>query len=372
MPQERTGGVDEEICKTDAPGRGGNRRGTALLAVLLFLAPLLIDLGPAKEKIVADISRAIGGRLDARHIDLRFFPRPSITIRTGSISVPKAISGTFDALSVYPEINMLLRGKVRIARITLERPDMQMSLPEDLEKMGGLKQFSLKAIDDGLASVLAKVASNAPGLIVSIEKGSLTLLQQHRSTFRFRDIDARAGLDGKRLRIAVGCISNVWKYASFAVWLKPGGFEGEGRLQLTELRPDLIAQSLFPLMQPRIEDSEINLTLSFGANGEKQVNAELQGDMPSSTLRKGRQTLTIKKVSLMATLHRRGDNTIVSLTKLDSLYPQLAMSGILSADPASCPSRLESPFEQCGRGVRGQNNLFWPTAYRKCCGSSKS
>ena len=63
--------------------------------------------------------------------------------------------------------------------------------------------------------------------------------------------------------------------------------------------------------------------------------------MPGATLRKGRQILTIKKVSLKATLHRHGDSTIVSLTELDSVYPQLAMSGMLSADPASSQTSLE-------------------------------
>jgi hypothetical protein len=313
----------------------------AFLVLLLILAPPLINLEPAKERVVTDISRAIGGRLDAQRIDLHFFPRPCFALRTGNIAVPEAISGTFDSLSIYPEINMLLRGKVRIAQLVLERPDMQMSLPEDLDKIGGLKQFSLKAIDDGLASVVAKVASKAPGLLLSIKEGSLTLLKRNRSTFWFRDVDARASLHGKQLKIAVSSESNVWKVASFAGWIKAGDFEGEGRLQVTQLRPDLIAQNLFPLLEPRIEDSEINLSLSFGADGAEIVRAELQSDVPSATLRKGRQILTIKKVGLKATLHEHGDNTVFSFTVLDSAHPQPAMLGKVSADQSSSQANLE-------------------------------
>ena len=313
----------------------------ALVAIFFLLAPLLINLEPAKQRVVTDISRTIGGKLQAQRIDLHFFPRPSIILREGSISVPEKTSGTFDSLSIYPEISMLLRGKVRIARLTLESPDMQVSLPDDLEKMEGLKQFSLKAIDDGLASVTAKVTSQAPGLVVSIEKGSLTLLKQNKATFWFRDIYANFTFPGKRLRIEFGCNSNVWKHASLAGWLKPGGFEGEGRLQLTQLRPDLIAQNLFPLAEPRIEDSEVNLSLSFAAEGVKLVHAEFQSDVPSATLRRGQQILTVKKVSLKGTLHQHGENTTVSLTKLDSVYPQLTMSGNLSSDTASSQASLE-------------------------------
>src|SRR5664279_1529705 len=83
----------------------------ALLVIFFLLAPLLINLEPAEQRVVADISQAIGGRLDARDIDLHFFPRPSITLRTGSILIPETTSGTFDSLSIYPEIKTLLRGK---------------------------------------------------------------------------------------------------------------------------------------------------------------------------------------------------------------------------------------------------------------------
>ena len=314
-----------------------------LLIILFLLAPVLVNLESVKQKVVNQFSQTMGGAVEIRRIDLSFFPRPSVMLRGGKIAIPEKISGTFDSLSIYPEISTLLRGKVRIARLTLESPDMQASLPDDLEKMEGegLKQFSLKAIDDGLASVVAEVASQAPGLVVSIERGSLTLLKQNKSAFWFRDIDARVSLRGKRLRFEIGCNSNVWKDASLAGWLKPGGFEGEGRLQLTQLRPDLITQSLFPLLEPRIEDSEVNLSFSFGAEGVKLLHAEFQSDVPSATLRKGQQILTLKKVSLKGTFRQNGDKTITSLTELNSVYPQLTMSVNLSADPASSQTSLE-------------------------------
>jgi hypothetical protein len=313
----------------------------ALLVILILLAPVLVNLESVKQKILTEFSQTIEGRLEVQRIDMHFFPRPSILFRGGSISVPEKTSGTFDSLSIYPEISMLLRGQVRIARIALESPDFQVSLPDDLGKMEGLEQFSLKAIDDGLASITAKVASQAPGLVVSIEKGSLTLLRQKNSAFWFRDIDTRVSLSGKRIGVEIRCNSSIWKHASLAGWLKPGDFQGEGRLQLTQLRPDLIVQNLFPLVEPRIEDSQVDLDLSFGADGVKLSHVELQSSVPSATLRKGEQTLTLKKVSLKGTFRQDGDKTITSLTELDSVYPQLTMSGNLSSDPASSQVSLE-------------------------------
>ena len=313
----------------------------ALLVILFLLAPVLVNLEPVKQKIVTEFSQAIGGRLEVQRIDTHFFPRPSILLRGGSISVPEKTSGTFDSLSIYPEISMLLRGRVRIARLTLESPDFQVSLPDDLGKMEGMEQFSLKAMDDGLASIVAKVASQAPGLVVSIKKGSLTLLRQKKSAFWFRDIDTHVTLSGKRLGVEISCNSSIWKHASLAGWLTPGDFQAEGRLQVTQLRPDLIVQNLFPLIEPRIEDSQVDLDLSFGADGVKSSHAEFQSEVPSATLRKDQQTLTLKEVSLKGTFRQDGDKTITSLTELNSVYPQLTMSGNLSSDPASSQASLE-------------------------------
>ncbi|HME45208.1 MAG TPA: AsmA-like C-terminal domain-containing protein [Syntrophorhabdales bacterium] len=313
----------------------------AFLFILLLLAPFLINLEPAKQRVVADISQAIGGRLEARRINLHFFPRPSIILQGGIISVPEKVSGTFDSLSIYPEITMLLRGKVRIARLILAGPDMQVSLPDDLEKMEGLKQFSLKAIDDELASIMAKVASEAPGLVLSIEKGSLNLLRQRNSAFWFHDIYASIALPGKQLGVELACSSNIWRRASLAGWLKPGEFRGEGRIQLTQLRPDLIAQNLFPRVEPRIEESQANLEISFGADGIKSSHAEFQSDVPSTTLRRGQQSVTLRKVSLKGTLRQDGDKTIAFLTELDSVYPQMTVSGNLNADAAPAQASLD-------------------------------
>jgi hypothetical protein len=312
-----------------------------LLLVLLLLAPVLINMEPVKQRVFAEFSRATGGAIETRRIDLSFFPRPSITLRGGRISIPEKVSGTFSSLSIYPEVRPLLNGRIRFSAVTLESPDIQTSLPDDLEKLEGMGQLSLKAIDEGLASIAAKIAPHGPSLVLSIEKGSLTLLRRNKSAFWFRDIHTRVSLSGKRLGVEVECNANIWKHASLAGWIRPGDFQCEGHLQLAQLRPDLIVQTLFPSLEPRIEDSQVNLTLGFGADGVKSSNIEFESDAPRTTLRKGQETITLDRVNLKGTLSQSGDRTAASITELSSVYPRLTMSGSLNIDPVSSRAGVE-------------------------------
>ncbi len=259
----------------------------ALILILLLLAPTFVNIQTFKEKILTEFSRTIEGAVEAERIDLSFFPRPSVTLQAGKIEIPQKVSVAFASLSVYPEIGALLRGRVRISRLALVNPQMQASLPDNFEKMGGLDQFSLKAIDDELASIVTKAVSQAPGLVVSVEKGSLTLIRQKKPAFWFHDIEARLGLPGKRVNVELRCSSNVWKQLSLAAWLRPGELKNEGHLQVVQLRPDLILQNLFPHAEPRIEESPVNVNISFGADGMKSAHADFECDAPVSNIAKG-------------------------------------------------------------------------------------
>lgn len=306
-----------------------------LLVILLLLAPVLMNLEPVKQRIIDEFSQKIGGTVETQSIDLFFFPRPSIMLHGGRVSIPEKLSGTFSSLSVYPAVLPLLRGNVRISRLALDRPDFQVRLPEN-RAIEGLKQFSVKTIGEKAASIMAKVASTVPGLVVSIKKGNVTLLTENRPAIAIHNIDAHAAITGKRFRGDIVCASNIWEHASLTGWFETGRARGEGSMQFTRLRPDLIAQNVFPHMVPRIiEDSQVNLKVSLRKDGAGLFRTDLQADVPSATLRDGQRTLTLREVSLKGNVLQQGDKIEASLVQLDSVYPQLRVSGRLDADPAS-------------------------------------
>lgn len=310
-----------------------------LLVVFLLAAPFLINLEPVKDEVVAQFSKTIGGTIEARRIDISLFPRPSVVLRGGEISIREGISGTFSALSVYPEVRAFFRGKARISELVIEGANAEMGLPQSAN-MAALKQLSPKVLAGVLSSFVAKASSAAPGVVVSIRRGSLSLLLGNKPSFRLKEIDGRAGLKGDRLEVEIACTSNVWNRASFTGWFTPAGQRGQASLRLTELQLDSIARNFVPLAEPRLEDAPANLELEFGMDGSGLLRTGFKGDMPKATLRKGSQTLALKKVALKGELRRDGEKTAISLTRLDSAYPELNVSGSLLSDPASSRASL--------------------------------
>lgn len=100
-----------------------------LLLALILLLPHLINLEPIRQKIQATVSQKVEGELEFQRIALSFLPRPHVVIHQTSLSIPGKVSGTLESLGVRPRILPLLRGKLRIAKVQIERPDFKMSLP---------------------------------------------------------------------------------------------------------------------------------------------------------------------------------------------------------------------------------------------------
>ena len=159
-----------------------------LLLILMLLLPRIINLERIKQKIIARISQEVGGEVEFQRLDLSFLPRPRVMIHEISLSLPGKIAGTLDSLKIYLEIFPLLRGNVQIAMLRLEAPEFKMGLPEKLEKKETAgRAFSPATIQESIAPALALMASKAPGLVVTVDDGRLTLASEKKPVFWFGD-----------------------------------------------------------------------------------------------------------------------------------------------------------------------------------------
>jgi hypothetical protein len=328
--------------KTFAWILGGIGIFSAMVVILLLLAPMLFNLKPFKERVAAEISNKIGGHLQAQRIDLLFLPRPRIKIDQGKVSIPGKISGTFGSLTIYPELLPLLAGKVEVAKLSIDTPEAWMEIPARPKGEGeGLRAFSLKTVEEGVGSLLEQTISKAPGLIIGVEKGRLHLSERDQSRFWFQDIRSRVAFGPQGITLQMSCRSNVWESLLFEGWLNPRDFRSQGRLELTRFQLQTLSNYLFPPASRRIEDSQVDLDLRFDVNGLRAFQMEVQSSMPYLRLREGDARLIIKGARLKGTFHRNEGKTTLSLPELNISYPRLRMSGKLSIDPLSSLASLE-------------------------------
>jgi len=173
---------------------------SVLLLVFILLLPTLINLDRIREKIVATISEKVGAELEFQRVDLSFFPRPRVMVHQGTLSVSGKISGNLESLNIYPEILPMLRGRMRVARLYVQNPNITIEVPEGpRKKEESPKVFSPETIDEEVTSILALMAMKAPGLILVVEEGKLNFSQGGRTIYWFRDIQARIGLPPENL-----------------------------------------------------------------------------------------------------------------------------------------------------------------------------
>ncbi|MGD0232716.1 MAG: hypothetical protein ABSC19_20580, partial [Syntrophorhabdales bacterium] len=305
----------------------------ALFVIFFLLLPEFINVKPMKAHVIEALSRSAGVRVQAARIDISFIPRPSITLIGGTIS--GQVSGGFESLSIYPRILPLFRGEARIAGLDVKGPDIRVPLPEKSKIAQGVRPFSLRALEDEVTPIVSRALIRAPGLVVSVEKGRLTLFEGNDQAFRFGDMDGRLSLRGKRAEITIACTSNIWGRASLRGWLDPKGFKGEARLELMRFVADPVVQRLFPSMDPRLQDTLGDLTVRLRVDGADALSAEVESRMDRSTLRKGDEILALQQVRLKGAFRQDGGKTTISVSDFESLYPALGMSGQLALDPAS-------------------------------------
>ncbi len=303
-----------------------------LLAVILLL-PYLINLDPVRQKILANISGKVGGDLQFERADLSFFPRPLVVIHEGSLSIPGKVTGTLESLTAYPEILPLLRGRLQIALIKVESPDVQMMLPErPKEKAERPKAFSVATLREELGPLFGLLESKAPGLAVKVDKGSLDIVEGNVSIFRFEGIQARIGLPPERLQVDFTCKSTLWESLSLEGWLNSKDLTGMGSIDLAHFQLERLPDHLFPSSIPRVTDSRVDVSLRFQTDGLKTLQAEVQGSIPYVRLRHENKELALKGKSLRGALHVDEKRATLSLTELDLEYPELSMSGQFLVD----------------------------------------
>ncbi len=323
--------------------------------LVLLLLPRFIDFGRVRSRVLSEISQRTGAAVQAEKIEVAFVPRPSITLVRGSIS--GKVSGAFDTLSVYPSLLPLFLGKVRLARIDLEGPDLRMEMPALPAAPRGV---SLKALEDEAAPAVLRLTSSVPGLTVSVAKGRITLLDGDQAALRLDDIEGRLAVGETHVEIALDCASNVWRRASLKGWLEPKGFKGEADLRVAGLDAGPVARRILPALRPQVEDAQGDITLTFRVDGARRLAAGLDTSVDRASLRKGDERLSFQKLRLKGGLRLEGEKKSVSIESLDSLYPAIKrLSGEMGLDPASSRATARiSAGEADAAGVRSAFLFF--------------
>src|SRR5215813_13486278 len=138
-----------------------------VLVLAALLLPRALDSQAVRERIRAFVLSKADADMAISAIDLRWFPRPAVTMRGVSVSFGKQVTGTIQAITARPSVAGLLRGRLDISRVDLSGLALSLTLPEAPDE-----PLDVDAIEAQLRALLASLVAQTPRLIIAISDGS--------------------------------------------------------------------------------------------------------------------------------------------------------------------------------------------------------
>jgi hypothetical protein len=303
-----------------------------LLITLALLSNLIINQEKILAKIQSEISEVIPGEVEFQRIGLSFFFRPHVVIHQIKFNIPAKATGNFQSLAVYPAILPLFTGKVRIVKLIVEAPNIQIRLPNSFDKKTSVALDSFNDIQNKVISSVGAASSLGPGIVIQLKKGRLKLFEGNTSAFWFKDIQANIELPSGRLLFYLSCKSSLWESISIDGWLDPSDLKSSGHLHLKKIRPQRLSEYLMPRVPWRVIDARANLNLHFKSDGPNHLQAAINGAIPLLRLSHQKETLTIKANSIRGGIELDHKKTVFSLRELNIAWPQAHLAGNLTFD----------------------------------------
>jgi len=302
----------------------------ATLLIIALLAPRLINLETVQDIIEHKFSEDIDGKIDFRHIDLSFFPRPHALIHDVTFSLANQMTGKMTTLQIYPRLLPLIGGSFQFAKVTAIEPQYTIRLSEHFGQFKGL------AFTDVLEEIHALILSfpefSEPGLSVMLKDGSLALLSGEQRIFGFQNIQAIYKQFSNRTEFNLKCTSNLWQSITIDGWLNAQNFESRGKIRLARFRPQTLSKYFFPNSTLKIIDAMANMIIDFETYGTAWFNAHMEGSIPYLILTHGIKELVIKDNTIKATLHIKKKTASVKFEELSLNDPRMKWSGTLFID----------------------------------------
>ncbi len=316
----------------------------ALLLSLRYVVPLLVNLDFLKGKILAELSQRVGGEIQASRIDLSFYPRPSVVVDRGSVAVPGKLRATVHSLTAYPEILPLLKGEVRVSMLLLKGPSVRVELPQKPKSRG--KPTSQKDVEEAVASALAVAAERAPGLTLEIGKGELELVEEGQSRLKLHDLGGQVRFPPGAFKVDLTCRSDLWQGLTLQASFDPRDHRGKGRVLLKQLRLHSLLDLLCLRLTPHLADSEVDLEVHVGFDGQGTLQATCQGVVPRLAFQGARDTMVIRGKDLKAAFRTDAKKMTLALEALHLEYPGVRLSGKFETDRKTSSAAVEVVAEE--------------------------
>src|SRR5262245_11383473 len=306
-----------------------------LLFAAAFLLPRILDSQAVRDKIRAFLLARTNGNVAFENIDLKWLPRPTVVVRRASFSFDDKLSGKIESIQVYPSIWGLLTWQWDISRVEMASPALSVRLSEP-----GEKPFNIDEIEDRIRSLLASMAAQIPGMILSVRGGSAEIKIGDRPPVAITGLDGRLVAPPDELELQFGSRADVFDSVRVQGRINVKNLPTRGQINVGNLRLQESLASLVPWLHGYVKSGTLNLNLSLTSVGPKNIKAEIDGAVPSLELMRGNRSAAIEGGTFKGAISRDDGTVNIVIERLDIATPSLTTTGELTVGSAS-PSQLK-------------------------------
>lgn len=292
-----------------------------LSVVIYYSAAKLINSESVKEQINAYLIGTAGAGITYANSELHLFPLPEIIFHQVLLSIPDKAEGSVVSLKAYPSLWSLIKGKVRVAKLSLEAPDFTVKISEDMKKP------SLEEIEGKVRSVVRYLVSAMPGLHVVIKDGKLELTKKDKTAFSFDLIKSQISVSQKKLDIELTSRSNLWNNSSVSTSIEADGLKSNGTIRLTHLRPDSLIALISKETAVKIGVSGADMSVKFEVSGLRVVNASMESSVSEISVFTGKKRAMLGDTIIKGDVEIKPEAVTVLIKEAKISRPALNLSG---------------------------------------------
>jgi hypothetical protein len=190
----------------------------------------------------------------------------------------------------------------------------------------GEKPFNIDEIEDQIRSLLASMAAQIPGMILSVRGGSAEIKIGDRPSVAITGLDGRLAAPHGELDLQF--VSRADVFDSLRV---QGRINGEtlmtkGQINVENLRLQESLASLVPSLHGYVKSGTLNLNLSLTSVGPKNIKAEIDGAVPSLELMRGNRSAAIEGGTFKGAISRDDGTVNIVIERLDIASPRLTIT----------------------------------------------
>src|SRR5688572_1874874 len=201
-----------------------------LAALLVLLAPALVDTPAVRAEIQRRLDEALHGQVTWEALEVALFP-PRGELRQARIEIPGRLSAEAAQVNVGLRLWPLLSGQLDIASVAVRRPRVRIMVAGGKSDVPPDAMALYRGVAEPAASALKKFA---PEMSLSLDQATVEV----GANFVLRDLGARARTDGKGVELDVAAASSRWKRATLQARVEYADLSASGTVALEELSAD--------------------------------------------------------------------------------------------------------------------------------------